>query len=196
MVALSHSAPARMTVDEFVVWDSGDRSGRRWQLIDGEPVAMAPGSANHGAIQGEIGRLIGNYLREVRPGCRLIVAPGVVPRLNANRNIRIPDLGVTCSPPSADMMVADPVLLVEILSPSNEAETWRNIWAYTTIPTVAEIVAVRSTRIEAELLRRLPDGNWPKDSELLRSSDNLTLTSIGFVAVLDAFYQTSSLRPS
>jgi hypothetical protein len=55
---------------------------------------------------------------------------------------------------------------------------------------------VRSTRIEAELLRRLPDGNWPKDSELLRSSDNLTLTSIGFVAVLDAFYQTSSLRPS
>jgi Uma2 family endonuclease len=123
MVALRHSVPVRMTVDEFVVWDSGDRSGRSWQLVDGEPVAMAPGSANHGAIQGEIGRVIGNHLRAVHPGCRVIVAPGVIPHLNANRNFRIPDLGVTCSPPSADMMITDPVLLVEILSPSNEAET-------------------------------------------------------------------------
>ena len=64
-----------MTVDEFVVWDSGDRSGRLWQLVDGEPIAMAPGSVNHGAIQGEIGRLLGNHLREARPGCRMIVTP-------------------------------------------------------------------------------------------------------------------------
>ncbi len=196
MVALRHSVPARMTVDEFLVWDSGDRSGRLWQLVDGEPVAMAPGSANHGAIQGEVGRLIGNHLSDTRPGCRLIVTPGVIPHLNANRNFRIPDLGVTCTPPSADIMVADPVLLIEILSPSNEAETWRNVWAYTTIPTVTEILAVRSTRIEAELLRRLPDGNWPKEPEILRSGDSLTLTSIGFSVVLDAFYQTSSLRPA
>jgi Uma2 family endonuclease len=196
MVALRHSVPARMTVDEFAVWDSGDRSGRLWQLVDGEPVAMAPGSANHGAIQGEVGRLIGNHLSVDHPGCRLIVTPGVVPRLNANRNFRIPDLGVTCSPPLADMMIADPVLLVEILSPSNEAETWRNIWAYTTIPSVSEILAVRSTRIEAELLRRLPDGNWPKEAVVLHAGDSLTLTSIGFTVAVDAFYQTSSLRPA
>jgi Uma2 family endonuclease len=85
-------------------------------------------------------------------------------------------------------MVPDPVLLVEVLSPSNEAETWRNVWAYTTIPTVVEILAVRSTRIEAELLRRLPDGNWPKQPEILGLGDRLTLTSIGFSIVLDAFY--------
>jgi Uma2 family endonuclease len=194
MVALRHSVPARMTVDEFLVWDSGDHSGRLWQLVDGEPVAMAPGSVNHGAIQGEIGGLIRDHLRAARPACRLIVTPGVVPHLNANRNFRVPDLGVTCSPPSADMMVADPVLLVEILSPSNEAETWRNMWAYTTIPAVAEILAVRSTRIEAELLRRLPDGNWPKEPQILRAGDDLVLTSIGFGVALNAFYQTSSLR--
>jgi Uma2 family endonuclease len=194
MVALHHSVPARMTVDEFVVWDSGDRSGRLWQLVDGEPLAMAPGSVNHGAIQGEIGGLIRDHLRATRPACRLIVTPGVVPHLNASRNFRVPDLGVICSPPSTDIMVADPVLLVEILSPSNEAETWRNVWAYTTIPTVGEILAVRSTRIEAELLRRLPDGNWPKEPEILRAGDELTLTSIGFGVALNAFYQTSSLR--
>jgi Uma2 family endonuclease len=92
------------------------------------------------------------------------------------------------------MMVADPVLLVEILSPSNEAETWRNVWAYTTIPSVGEILTVRSTRIEAELLRRLPDGTWPKEPQILRAGDDLTLTSIGFGVALTACYQTSSLR--
>ncbi len=194
MVAVRTPVPARMTVDEFLSWDSGDRSGRLWQLVDGEPVAMAPGSENHGALQGEIGGLIREHLRASRSGCRLIVAPGVIPRLSSNRNFRIPDLGVTCSPPSAELMVPDPVLLVEILSPSNEAATWRNVWAYTTIPTVAEILAVRSTRIEAELLRRQPDGNWPKEPELLRSGDSLTLTSIGLSVALDAFYETTSLR--
>ena len=60
-------------------------------------------------------------------------------------------------------MVPDPVLLIEILSPSNEAQTRANIWAYTTIPSVREILAVHSTRIEAELLRRNPDGSWPEE---------------------------------
>jgi Uma2 family endonuclease len=46
-------------------------------------------------------------------------------------------------------MVADPVLVIEIPSPSNEVETWANIWAYTTIPTVTEILIVSSTKIEA-----------------------------------------------
>jgi Uma2 family endonuclease len=99
-----------MTVDEFLAWDPADPSAPLWQLIDGEPVVMAPGSENHGALQGEIGRLI--------------VTPGIVPRIHANRNFRIPDLGVTCASPSGAQFVPEPVLLVEILSPSNESETW------------------------------------------------------------------------
>jgi Uma2 family endonuclease len=194
MVALRKQIPARMTIDEFLVWDPADRSGRRWQLIDGEPVAMAPASENHGALQGEIARLIGNHLRAHRPGCRLIVSPGVVPRLRANRNFRIPDLGVTCSPPSAEPMLANPVLLIEILSPSNEAETWANIWTYTTIPSVTDILVVRSTRIEAELLSRQADGHWPAEPLLLRAGDTLRLVSIDLAADLKTFYETSSLR--
>jgi hypothetical protein len=85
------------------------------------------------------------------------------------------------------------VLLVEILSPSNEAQTWRNVWTCTTIPSVTEILAVRSTRIEAELLRRLPDGNWPKQPEIFGSGDRLTLASIGLSLLPDAFYVTSSM---
>jgi Uma2 family endonuclease len=50
-----------------------------------------------------------------------------VPRVRANRNYRIPDLGVTCAPPENGLMVPNAVLLIEILSPSNEAETRSNI---------------------------------------------------------------------
>lgn len=182
-----------MTVDEFLLWDPGDRSGRRWQLIDGEPVAMAPASENHGALQGEIGRLVANHLRAHRPGGRLIVLPGVIPRVRANHNFRIPDLDVTCAPARGEPMIADPVLLIEVLSPSNEAETWNNIWSYATIPSVMEILALRATRIEAELLRRQPDGSWPAEALILRAGDRLDLDSIGLSMDLASAYETTSL---
>jgi hypothetical protein len=33
MVALQKRVPARMTVDEVLVWDADDLTGRRWQLM-------------------------------------------------------------------------------------------------------------------------------------------------------------------
>jgi Uma2 family endonuclease len=182
-----------MTVDEFIDWAARDRAGRRWQLMDGEPVAMAPGSEAHGAIQSEAARLLGNHLLEQRSPCRVVSEPGVVPRVRANQNFRIPDLGVTCTPPSRDQFVSEPVLLIEILSPSNESETRANIWAYTTVPSVREILAIRSTRIEAELLVRNADGTWPAEPQILGPDGVVTLPSIAFSVPLAAFYRTTAL---
>ncbi|HEX5326664.1 MAG TPA: Uma2 family endonuclease [Acetobacteraceae bacterium] len=83
MVALRKRATDRLTTDEFLAWDSGDRSGRRWQLRDGVPEAMAPPTQAHGAIQSELSRLIGNHLLAAGDKCRVIGAPGVVPRVRA-----------------------------------------------------------------------------------------------------------------
>jgi Uma2 family endonuclease len=182
-----------MTLTEFLSWDPADPSGQAWQLIDGEPVAMAPGSETHAALQGEIGALLRNHLLDRDGPCRLLSQPGIVPRVRANRNFRIPDLAVTCAPPALGLMVADPILLIEILSPSNEAQTRANIWAYTTIPSVREILAVHSTRIEAELLRRGADGSWPEEPDILAASDTLTLDSIDFASPLIALYRTTAL---
>jgi Uma2 family endonuclease len=182
-----------MTVDEFLVWDADDVTGRRWQLIDGEPVLMAPAAEPHGAIQNELGRLLANHLAERGSPCRVIAAPGIVPRVRANENFRVPDLGVTCAGPSREVMVSEPVLLIEILSPSNEAETRANVWAYTTIPSVREILLVRSTRIEAELLSRGQDGTWPQQATILRPRDVLALTSLEFVVPLALIYRTTGL---
>jgi Uma2 family endonuclease len=90
-------------------------------------------------------------------------------------------------------MVPDPVLLIEILSPSNEPKTRSNIWAYTTIPSVREILAVRSTRMEVELLRLGDDGNWPASPEIVAPPRVLELTSIGFAVPVADLYRTAGL---
>lgn len=193
MVALRKHAPTRMTVDEFLAWDPGDPTAPRWQLVDGEPVAMAPGSDAHGSIQSEIVRLLGNHLLERGSPCRAVTEPGIVPRLRAEQNYRVPDIGVTCAPPSDGLMLPEPVLLIEILSPSNEVETRANIWAYASIPSMREILAVRSTRIEAELLIRDAEGNWPAEPTSIGPGGSVTLPSIDFTAPLAAFYRTTAL---
>jgi Uma2 family endonuclease len=154
---------------------------------------MAPGSDAHGAIQNEIGALLRNHLLEQRGPRRVVTEPGIVPRVRANRNYRVPDLGVTRAPPSHDLMVSEPIVLIEILSPSNEADTRANIWAYTTVPSVREILAIRSTRIEAELLIRGADGAWPAEPEIVDPGGVVTLASIGFSTPLIAAYRTTAL---
>ncbi len=86
-----------------------------------------------------------------------------------------------------------PLLLIELLSPGNEADTRANIWTYTTIPSIHEILAVHSTRIEAELLRRGTDGRWPESPEIVAAPAKLTLASIDFTTAPAAFYRTTAL---
>jgi Uma2 family endonuclease len=122
-----------------------------------------------------------------------VTEPGIVPKLRGDRNFRIPDIGITCSPPFAEAMLTDPVLLIEILSPSNEIETWANVWTYASIPTVSEILIIHSTRVAAELLRREADGQWPDEPMALGPDDTISLTSIGFTTPLISIYRTTFL---
>ena len=185
--------PRRMTVAEFLEWDPEDGSGARWQLRDGEPEMMAPASDRHGSIQAELVRLIGNGLLERGSPCRVVAEPGVIPRVRSDRNMLVPDIGVTCDPPSDQRPLPNPVVLVEILSPSNEAETRANLWAYATIPSVAEIVVLLTGRIGAEVLRRGADGAWPAQPELVGPDDELRIDSIAVTIPLRAAYRTSGL---
>ena len=188
MVALA-KIPVRMSVEEFLAWEPGD--GRAWQLVDGEPQAMSPASRTQGTIQGQLSGLILNHLHAQDSRCALVVAPGVVPHVNAAHNMRVPDLAVTCSPyEREEHALADPVLIVEILPPSNQAETWANVWAYTTIPSVREILVLHTVAIGAEVLRRGPDGSWPQEPKRL-TEGALDLASIGLsIELIDIYTGT------
>ena len=75
MAALRKPPIRVMTVAEFLTWASGDPSGRAWQLIDGEPVAMAPGSDNHGSIQADLGARLWQHLAVPGSRRRVVTVP-------------------------------------------------------------------------------------------------------------------------
>jgi len=178
-----------LTVDEFQDWEPPPGTEDwRWELVDGEPVALAPPGLNHGAIQSQAAFLFTRHLLASRPTCRVIITPGVIPQLRARFNERIPDLGVSCGPFSDGRSLADPILLVEILSPSNETKTRANAWAYATIPSVQEVLILASTAVRAEILRR--DEETP---QIVVGTEALRLASIGYAGPLAEFYATTGL---
>jgi Uma2 family endonuclease len=179
--------PVRMSVEEFLNWDSGDCL--RYELVDGEPHAVAPASRTHGILQGRLATLINNHLdREKRP-CSLIVEHGVVPRLLPDHNVCVPDLAVTCAPyETEEAVMTDPVIVIEIFSLTDQAKTWTNVWAYTSIPSIREILVLRADRIGAELLRRSPRGEWPERLAAIDDGD-VVLESIGFRVGLTELYR-------
>lgn len=193
MTTTQRKLPPLMDIADFIAWP-GDGAGTRYELIDGVPRAMAPGSDAHNTIVANLCAVLREALRRSRPGCRVVVAPGVQPRVRASWNFRIPDLGVTCAPARAgDVMTPDPILLVEVLSPGNAGETWENVMAYTTLPSVQEILVVHSTRVKAELLRRDAEGAWPADPEAVEAGGAGRLASIGFELPLAQAYAGTHL---
>ena len=181
------------TADEFLSWP-GDGRGGKYQLVDGELRAMSPGSATHGAIQNNVATLLTNHLRSLGGRCRSYTEPAIQVRTRAKINMRIPDIGVSCAKITAgDVALPEPILLVEILSPGNSSDTWDNVWAYCTVPTVTEILILASTRIEAQLLRRGADGHWPPDPTKIDDTGALSLASIGYTAPLNAIYEGTYL---
>ena len=190
-MAVALKLPEFVTVDAFLAWDAPP--GYRWQLVDGVPQAMAPANTTHALIKSEVCALLRNHLLAQGSRCVVMTTPGVVPRVQSDTNMRVPDLGVTCSPSDrGQAAMRDPVLLIEILSPRNQSQTRANVWSYTTIPSVQEILILRSTAVGADLLRRNPDGTWPDRPAVIDQGD-ITLDSVGYTAPITAFYRTTWL---
>ena len=183
-------SPSPMSAAEFLDWHPADCD--RYELVDGIPRAMAPPSPLHGAIQAEVTALLRNHLLERGLACRAINEAGIQPRVRAGFNVRAPDITVTCGARNPnDRVVHEPLAVIEILSPSNEADTRSNVWSYTTIPGLREILILHTAGIRAELLRREEGGAWPENPLILTPGDTVTLESIGFAAPLASFYRTA-----
>jgi Uma2 family endonuclease len=181
-----------MTVAEFLAWEPPDN--RMWQLVDGTPVAMAPASWWHSSLLGEVHGVIRSHLLDQGSPCMSAPTPGLVTPRHADRNMRIPDLAVTCADPVNNLAdTPNPILVVEILSSGNQAETWINVWTYTMMPSVQEVIVFHTTSVRAAVLRRRDDGTWPDDPERVVNG-NLILQSIGLRTPLVDLYRVTGLR--
>jgi Uma2 family endonuclease len=61
-----------MTLAEFIDWDDG--TDRRYELVDGAPMIMAPGTEAHGELAIALGAEIRSRLA---PSCRVISEAGI-----------------------------------------------------------------------------------------------------------------------
>ena len=93
----------------------------------------------------------------MQPPCRVISEAGIVIPDRAD-TYYIADLAVTCAPREPGRrMVVDPVLVIEVLSPSTgQVDRWRKVADYRTLPSVQEILVVFSDERRVELQRRTP----------------------------------------
>jgi Uma2 family endonuclease len=153
---MAEPAGELMTVDEFLSWDDG--TDTRYELVDGRIVAIAPPGAEHRTIVVNASAVIGARLRK-RPPCRGETEAGI----GISDHVRWQaDIAVTCGPLSYD--VVDPLLIVEVLSPSTRAnDVARKLVDYKDLPSVAEVWLVDSERRWAQVWSREGDGWHGRD---------------------------------
>jgi Uma2 family endonuclease len=151
---MAQPAGKPMTVAEFLAWDDG--TDTRYELVDGRPVAMNPPGGPHRTIASNATALLSITLRD-RPPCHPEQEAGI--KITDHR-WRQADVAVTCHPPAPDYMI-DPLLVVEVLSPSNRrTDLVDKLREYRSLPSVQEVWLIDSERRWVEVWQRDVDGLW------------------------------------
>jgi Uma2 family endonuclease len=151
----------RYSYEEYLVYERD--SGMKHEYDGGEIFAMAGGSRRHNALALRVGSAVDATRR---PGCVAFQSDQRV-RILATGRTTYPDVSMVCGPIEGDpadpqgATITNPVLIVEVLSPTTEQEDRGNKWQhYQRIPSLQEYVLVSQTAPRIERYRRLPSGDW------------------------------------
>jgi Uma2 family endonuclease len=170
-----------MTLAEFLDWDDG--TDRRYELIDGVPVAMAPALPRHGRLKNRLGAF---FEARLTPPCAAYPEAGIRLPHKAD-SYYVADLAVICDPVDLDRPYeTDPQVIVEILSPTTEREDRQiKLPDYLQIPAAREIVLVHSERREVVLWAR-SNRDWQRHG--VQGQGTLPLASLGLELDLATIY--------
>lgn len=175
-----------MTLDEFLAWE---REQPERHEFDGLTItAMTGGSLDHSTIASNFHRVLSDKLRGT--GCRAFRGDA---KVIVNGAVRYPDLSVTCSLASGrDDVVPDPVLIVEVISPSTErVDRGRKKLDYFGTPSVRQYAIVAQDERLVDLYTRTEAG-WV--NEIITGGAVLNLSSIAAEIGLDAIYEDTELN--
>lgn len=182
---LGYSLPmtesATTTAADFLDW--AEAQPKHWQLIDGAPVQGIDGTAVHAAIAVNALTGLGERLRRgrCRPyNCNFAVKVD-------ERNVFFPDVTVVCRP-QRGRFAEQPVVIVEVLSPSSEKDDRGRKWrACQQLDSLCDYLLVDQQRIEVELWSRDAEG-W-RYTMLVETTAEIRLAGLGIDLPLAALYE-------
>lgn len=139
---MAEPAPARMTAAAFIAWAMEQPDGR-WELDDGEVVAMASERSGHALVKAEAWRALSDGVRAA--GLRCQVFPDGMAVVVDETTVYAPDASVRCGQPLHPEAVSfsDPVIVVEVVSPSSRAlDSQRKLLGNFGLPTVRHYLVI------------------------------------------------------
>lgn len=168
----------RLTPEEYLLIE---RSAEwKSEYVDGEMYAMAGASPQHVLIATNLGRELGNQLRD-RP-CT-VYAVDLRVATDRQRHYTYPDVVVACEPlqfvDEHRDTITNPALIVEVLSESTEKyDRGAKFERYRSVTTLTEYLLVAQDRVHIELYTRQSNGAWVL-REWNDSGVEIDLTSVG-----------------
>jgi Uma2 family endonuclease len=177
----------RMTIAEFDAFTDGLLDDREFELVNGELAMMVNSTETHEQIAGNIGAPL--KLAMDRRGCRTYQGGMRVQRDHDStaRDKYLPDLLVRCGARENRTYVTDPIVIVEVLSPSTiDHDRGTKLPFYKDLPSVAHIVLAYSDQMRVEHYSRTQDG-WRLDV-LTRPEQSLALDAVEFAIDLSQIY--------
>ena len=181
------SLPRRATYADYLAAQQNSES--RLELIDGVIVAMAGGSDEHNAIAS---RLAGLFGTRVPRGCR-----GYTPHqrfwIAATARGRYSDGSIICGKPEHpahdSQATTNPLVVVEVLSPSSEGDDdgdkRRDFQSLTSLQ--AYVLAAQDTRC-VKVYRRTERGEWRDEPEVYRDGESFELPRLTRAIAVDEIY--------
>jgi Uma2 family endonuclease len=184
---MSSALRPHYTLEEYILLES--MSNVRHEYVDGEIAAMAGGSPEHGGLCANVITALSNLL-DGRP-CRVFTSDVRV-RIRATGLDTYPDVSVVCGVIERDdrdrHALSNPVVLVEVTSPSTEAyDRGQKVEHYKRIPSLREIVIVSHVEPRLDVWQRADDGAWGVYT--FGAGSSATLPSIGAALSVDAVYR-------
>lgn len=181
---VAHPQWRKMTVEEYFQLDSDPSA--KYEYIEGYAIAMSGGSVAHEWIAKNFIREMDRYLKS--GPCKTHTSDMKV-LIPATGSYFLPDATVSCDANDNRIdtqAMRSPCLIVEVLSPSTEADDrGYKFQYYQTLPSLQEYVLVSSRYQFVEIFRRQPDETWsyqayqPKQPVKLESLGiELTFTEI------------------
>lgn len=185
------SVPAiRLSLDAFLDWEA--TQPERHEYVRGEVFAMTGASDRHNLVAGNLYMLLRTHLRG--SPCQVFISDMKV-RVDAADAIFYPDLLVTCSASDRSDRLAkrDPVVIVEVLSPSTAGYDLSAKFAhYRRLASLQEYVTIDPDAPLVQVFRRSPDG-WTLHAA--EAGDTVGFASIDLRVPIAAVYEDVRFEP-